>query len=758
MTVGVRLLGTVAVDDDGRHMALGSTKQRLVLAALALAAGKPLSTDRIVELLWDDAPPATARRTVQSYVATLRSALGSDNPLSRSGAGYVLAVDRSQVDVLRFEDDVADVLAHASSNPGSAAFRLAELLTVWAEPMAGTTLSDEFRSVLAPFEELHLQAVEALSVARIDSGDAGVAVRELESLVREHPTREHLWLQLARGLGVLERRSDALQALQRAREALREQLGVDPGIHLQMLEQALLDGPDAAAFTLATERSSAAGSETLASPAPTMPWPIRSTELVGRTAQLDVLRVALAEAPLITLFGVGGVGKTRLATELALTTSADFDDGCVIVELAGVAKPDAVAVTVAASVGAVQSNLGPLEAVADWLRDKNMLVILDNCEHVIDAAAEVIARIGATCPRVSLLTTSREPIGVDGERVWRVPALNPRSDGMVLFCLRAVAADASFDPSDHERATIVSICERLDGNPLAIELAAARTRSMGVGDLADHLDDRLRLLRGGRRGAQRHQTLRSMVEWSYRLLDVAEQRFFAALSVFAGGFDLVAAEHIGSVIDSDADATVMLGELVDKSMVEVDRTHNHGRYRVLETLRQFGQEQLADGSDQSMVHHAHMTHYVGVAENARRRFTGEDWDGGRVTFVAEWDNLRRALDRALTTRRSRVCSRPGWVHRLVRHDRGSARPRGVGGQRPRPCGGDRTTGAAGRGRLPSVVVGDNERPRRSASTACAGWHRSGRQPVGPVDMLVLVCLDDAEQRLRGCAVVAPLLG
>jgi predicted ATPase/DNA-binding SARP family transcriptional activator len=648
MTVGVRLLGTVAVDTNGRHVVLGGAKQRLVLAGLALAAGKPLSTDRIVELLWDDAPPVSARRTVQSYVASLRSALGSDGPLSRSGAGYVLAVDRSRVDMLRFEDEVSDVLADASSDPQSAAFRLAEVLSVWAEPLAGTTLSEGFRSVLAPFEELHLQAVEALWVARIDSGDAGVAVRELESLVRKHPTREHLWLQLARGLAVLGRRSDALQALQRAREALREQLGIDPGIHLQMLEQALLDGHEAASFTPATEQRSAVGELEL--PTGTVPWPIRSTELVGRAAQLDELHVALADAPLITLFGVGGVGKTRLATELAVTASADFDDGCVIVELAGVTNPDAVAATVAASVGAVQSNLRPLEAVTDWLRDKNMLVMLDNCEHVIDAAAEVVARLGATCPRVSLLTTSREPIGVDGERVWRVPALNPHSDGLELFCLRAVAADSSFDLSDDERATIVSICERLDGNPLAIELAAARTRSMGVGDLADHLDDRLRLLRGGRRGAQRHQTLRAMVEWSYRLLDDTEQRFFAALSVFAGGFDLVAAENIGGVIDSDADAAVMLGELVDKSMVEVDRTHNHGRYRVLETLRQFGAEQLDEGSEHTVVRDAHMRHYVDVAERARGRFTGEDWDGGRAVYVVEWDNLRRALDRALATR------------------------------------------------------------------------------------------------------------
>ena len=290
-----------------------------------------------------------------------------------------------------------------------------------------------------------------------------------------------------------------------------------------------------------------------------------------------------------------------------------------------------------------------LETIVDTLAGRRALVVLDNCEHVIDAAAEIAAAIRSGAPRVSIVATSREPLGVTGEQLWPVPPLDPALEAVELFCDRARAVQPSFELSDTDRDRLVGLCASLDGIPLAVELAAGRVRSMTITDLTERLDDRFRLLRASRqrRGDQRHQTLRATVEWSYQLLEPDERLLFDRLSVFAGDFDLTAAEAVCADDDLDElDIVDLLDALVDRSMVQTDQTGSHARFSLLETLRQYGTEQLAGRDELDTLRDRHLTHYTRVADQAREWFQGARNHGGRELFETEWDNLRAALEHA----------------------------------------------------------------------------------------------------------------
>ena len=378
--------------------------------------------------------------------------------------------------------------------------------------------------------------------------------------------------------------------------------------------------------------------------------PSAATSFVGHGEELRRLAADLPLRRLITLTGVGGVGKTRLALEAGGMVADEFPDGVWLCELAPVAEPAAVAHAVATTLSIrTQAGLSLVDSVVDALRGRRLLVILDNCEHLLDAAAELVGRVTESCPTVTVLATSREPLGVAGERVWVVPSLSAATEGVRLFCDRAEAAHASFSPSEGDLAVIAEICERLDGIPLAIELAAARVRFMTAADLAERLHDRFRLLRGGRRGLERHHTLAATVQWSYRLLAEAERVLFDRLSVFAGGFTLAAAEAVCA--DDRVDRLDVAGDLaalVDKSMVVADRAGNHARYRLLETLRQFGEERLDETAQAGELRDRHLRYYVGVAHEARRHYEGRAQAAGAATFRSEWANIRAAIQWAIT--------------------------------------------------------------------------------------------------------------
>jgi predicted ATPase/class 3 adenylate cyclase len=372
------------------------------------------------------------------------------------------------------------------------------------------------------------------------------------------------------------------------------------------------------------------------------------TEWFGPTAELHRRVADLARRRLVTLTGPGGVGKTRLAVEIGSLTTDEFPDGVWMVELASVAEPDAVLGAVAAALGVIAQDGLPLgDSVVDWLEERRLLLILDNCEHVLAPIGELVPRIGARVPTVTVLLTSREPLGLAGERVVPVPSLAPH-DAVELFCDRASAADESLVFAADERDVIADICRRLDGIPLAVELAAARVRSLGLPELQSRLGDRFRLLRAGRGSVERHQTLRATVAWSYQLLSEAERLLFDRLSVFAGGFDLRAAEAVaGSGPVEQHDIVDLLAALVDKSLVTVEHGTAGVRYQLLETLRQFGEEELGRRDEIGLTRDRHLAHFLGVAARIGDRWAGPDGAEAAATFRAEIENLRDAHAHAL---------------------------------------------------------------------------------------------------------------
>ncbi len=401
--------------------------------------------------------------------------------------------------------------------------------------------------------------------------------------------------------------------------------------------------------------------------APGMPWidrplvsaqttagnlPKPQTEIIGDVAALQHRVSTLGRARLITLTGSGGVGKSRVAIEIGWLVLDEFPDGVWWIELAPIADPEAVIIAVA-SMLMVQPRPGVpiLESIVDWCRDRRLLLIFDNCEHVLGPARALVSAIGVHCQTATILATSREPLRVDGERVIRIPSLE-QSYGVELFCARAEAADDSFLPSGEEAAAIGMICDRLDGIPLAIELAAARIRSLSPAELLQHLDDRFRLLGGdsepGR--AERHRTLRTMVTWSYQLLSVRAQLLFDRLSVFANGFTLDAAEAVcvGGAVGAD-DSIDLIGELVDKSMLLSERSGSTTRYWLLETLRQYGAESLSARGETATVRDRHLAHYRDVAYGIDELW----WSPAQLEADAacdrEWDNFRAAHNWAIMT-------------------------------------------------------------------------------------------------------------
>jgi predicted ATPase/class 3 adenylate cyclase len=389
--------------------------------------------------------------------------------------------------------------------------------------------------------------------------------------------------------------------------------------------------------------------------------PRQMTSFVGRAGELAQVADALRERPLVTLTGVGGVGKTRLALQAAAEGATEFPDGVWLCELAPLTNPDAVWETLAASL-AVKPVLGRSlsEAVLEYLATRRLLVVLDNCEHLLDAAARIVDAVEQGCPGVVVLATSREGLGLAGERILAVPSLGlpdhadsvevlSSSDAVRLFVERARDAKADFAFTPHNAVAVGQLCRRLDGIPLALELAAARVRSLTPNDLLDRIGQRFTLLTRGRRAAlERQQTLRRTIDWSYDLLSPPEREALLKLSVFAGGGDLPAAEGVlsGGTIAPVAVVDV-LGQLVDKSLLSVDDYRGRARYRMLETIRQYGQDRLDDSGTAPLARRAHAEYYLALAESAGPHLRGGDQLAWSQDLAVEIGNLRTALDWAV---------------------------------------------------------------------------------------------------------------
>lgn len=653
------ILGTTrALRDDGTAAALGGARLRALLTVLALRPGRTVTAGVLVDEVWDGDPPADAPGALQALVGRLRRALGRD-AVDSVDNGYRLAAAPDAVDLYRFERLAGEgARALEEGDAGRAAGVLDDALALWRGPVLAD-LPD--RAVAAArWEARRLDARRTRITASLALGRAVDALPELAALCADHPIDEPLQALRIRALRGAGRPAQALEAYEEARTLLADRLGTAPGPELRKLYEELLHQdpapPDPA-------------------PARTLHGNLRSrlTSFVGRETDIAALREDLSRSRLITLLGPGGAGKTRLSQEAAEAVAASWPDGVWLAELAPVDDPAAVADAVLSALGARETVLRgagaegiraveraaergsdrPASAVVqltEHCSGRRMLLLLDNCEHVIEAAAELTDHLLAHCPGLTVLATSREPLGVPGELLHPV---DPLPDPMALRLLadRGAAARPGFrvDADGETAAACAEICHRLDGLPLAIELAAARLRMLGPRQIADRLDDRFRLLTSGSRTLlPRQQTLRAVVDWSWDLLDAAERAVLRRLSVFAGGCGLTAAEEVCSVAGVDArDVAALLGSLVDKSLVvAVPDSEDGMRYRLLETVTEYASDRLDEAGERSAVERRHLVHYRELARLTDPLLRGAGQLDAIALFQREYENLRTALRRA----------------------------------------------------------------------------------------------------------------
>jgi predicted ATPase/DNA-binding SARP family transcriptional activator len=656
----VRLFGELEAVDAGVPVPVRGAKQRALLAMLALQRGQPVSADRLIDVLWGDGQAANPANALQAQIGQLRRTLGAA-AIVTSEAGYALDAGPDGVDVVLFERLVAKgrrLAADGEAAPASAA--LGEALRLRrGEPLAEFAYAGFAAAERAHLDELTLAAVETRAAADLALGRHAQLAGELEAWCRQYPLRERLWELLILALYRAGRQAEALRAYTRARDGLVGELGIDPGPALRELEARILaQDPSLAAASPAQARAAAPPIRAAAPPPSAGNLRARLGRFVGRDAELEQLGDAVRSSRLVTLTGPGGAGKTRLAVEAAAALRDGYRDGAWLVELAGVAEPEGVAPAAAGALGAAASALtGPpagsaAALIVRHLAGRSLVVVLDNCEHVIGPAAALADTLVGSVPGLRLIATSREPLGVPGEVL--VPVGGLASQGAVeLFVDRARAVRPGFTADGDARPVIEDICRRLDGLPLAVELAAARLRALPLAIVAERLDDRFRLLTGGARTAlPRQQTLRAVVDWSYDLLFEDERRLFARLAVFTGGCELTAAEAVcadeqvpaGEILD-------VLSRLVDKSLVTAPGAGAGAgaRFTQLQTLWQYGRDRLDESGEADAVRTRHGAYYRQLAEESREGIRGATGPMWRERLVSESGNLRVALDWFIAT-------------------------------------------------------------------------------------------------------------
>jgi predicted ATPase/DNA-binding SARP family transcriptional activator len=648
----VRLFGELEAVADGVPVPVRGTKQRALLALLALQRGRPVSADRLIDVLWGDGQAANPANALQAQIGQLRRAFGAAAILT-SEAGYALAVGPGDVDIVRFGQLVAEGRRLAGDGEAAlASAALGEALGLRrGEPLAefaGAGFADAERAHL---DELTLVAVEARAGADLMLGRHGELAGELEPLCRQHPLREHLWELHILALYRAGRQAEALRAYTEVRDRLVGELGIDPGPALRELQARILAQDPSLA------PASPAPVPAAAPPASAGNLRVRLSRFVGRDAELAQLREAVRSSRLVTLTGAGGAGKTRLAVEAAAALGESHRDGAWLVELAGVAGPDGVASAAAAALGAgaaavpgAQPAGSTTDLIVRYLAGRSLVVVLDNCEHVIGEAAALADTLTGAVPGLRLIATSREPLGVPGEVLVPVGGLAPPA-AVELFVDRARAVRPGFGPDGPAGDVIEDICRRLDGLPLAVELAAARLRALPLATLAERLNDRFGLLsRGARTALPRQQTLRAVVDWSYDLLFSDERRLFCRLATFTGGCGLTAAEAVcadeqvpaGEILD-------VLSRLVDKSLVIAPGDGGEARFSQLQTLWQYGRDRLAESGEADTMRARHAAYYRQLAGQAHQGLRGAAGPIWRDRLVTESGNLRAALDWYIAT-------------------------------------------------------------------------------------------------------------
>ncbi|KIF79006.1 hypothetical protein QR77_20415, partial [Streptomyces sp. 150FB] len=662
------VLGPLRVRDGaGAPVAVPEAKVRALLAALLAHDGGPVSADRLIDDLWGARPPGKPANALQTKVSQLRRALGGADRVVLGPAGYRLEMTDADVDADRFRALL--VRAGAAEVPAARAELLAEALGLWRGPAYADFADEDFvRPAVQRLTEQRLTAIEEQSLDRLELGEDARLADELTALVVRHPLREGLRAVQLRALYRAGRQSEALASYAELRVRLADELGVDPGPALVALYEAILRQDPALAPAAPAARAAR-------TPAPgTAGLPIPLTPLVGRADAVREVGQLLRTERLVTLTGPGGVGKTRLA--LAAAAREDGTPGAPdvrLVELAGRHTDPTEALAAAlglrddTTAGAHDTTA---ERIASALRDRRTLLILDNCEHLVEPVAHLAARLLRSAAGLRVLATSQEPLGLAGELLYPVEPLQP-TDAVRLFTERAAATAPGFvlDPTTED--AVRTICRRLDGIPLALELAATRVRGLGVHQLAERLDqrlgDRFRVLAAEQRGApDRQRTLRAVIDWSWELLTPPERTVLARLSAHSDGWTPEAAEAVcadvdaGTVLDANTAAEAgtgvpvgsvpdLLARLVDRSLVQTVAGPPGAeiRYRLLESVAAYAAERLAERADHACVRHRHLLHHVELAERTEPYLRGPEQRRLLPRLDAEAGNLRAALDTAL---------------------------------------------------------------------------------------------------------------
>ena len=636
----IRVLGPLEVVIDGIEVDLGGSRPRTLLGILIANRAHAVSIDRLIDEVWGESPPPSAVSTVQAYISRLRGLLGEKTILKRR-SGYALDVPPGSIDAEVFVAPTADGVDERTN--------LETQLGLWrGRPFDDLADAPSITQERIRLEEFHLKLLEQRIDIDLAAGQHHEVIGALEGLVAANPYREKLAGRLMLALYRAGRQTEALGVFTALRNRLVDQLGLSPSPELTSLEEAILRQ-----------------SPGLAAPAGhrhNLPAP-RST-FIGRQSELKGVAAKLEEARLLTLTGAGGSGKTRLALEVSRSLLGRFQDGVWWVELDQITDPGLLDDTVALALGLIGTGEGlqPMrrhgavisQVVVDALATKELLLVLDNCEHLVDATAASVDRLLDGCPGLTILATSREPLAVAGEVVWPVPPLEviegEGGDAVELFMDRARAASPGFHFDEDSARLVAEICSRLDGMPLAIELAAARVRAFGLEEIAAKLEDRFRFLSGvSRTTHSRLQSLGATVEWSYNLLSTEEQALFRRLAPFQSWFSLEAVEIVTTFQPiAPEDASGRLAALVDKSMVQtrLEGVGSHRRYRLLETLRDFASTQLAAPEETALM--VRFTdYYIKIAETGLSHLHDSQQLSWLRRFEDEQPNFRAALDHLL---------------------------------------------------------------------------------------------------------------
>jgi predicted ATPase/DNA-binding SARP family transcriptional activator len=671
---GIRLslLGPFAAAVDGRPVPGFRTRAtQALLIYLAVRPGQPQRREHLMTLLWPGLAQKSAQANLRQTLYQLRQAIPETAATGDCDPVPLLLSDWQTV---RINPDAAlevDVLAFERL--------LDEGESGWAAAVdlyRGDFLDDFYLPDSPAFEEWaqarreelrgrFLKTLDVLAESALTGGDPAAAEAYARRQLALDNLREGAYRQLMLALTALGRRSEALAQHESCRRLLRDELGVEPSPQTRALYERLARGelPD----TADSPAGPGATGPASARARPRHNLPLQLSSFIGRERELAEIRGLLSTSRLVTLTGAGGCGKTRLALQGAAGVVNDYVDGAWLVELAPLADPAEVPQAVASALDLRDyEDRPPLELLLSYLRPRQLLLVLDNCEHLVEAAAQLAATFLAHCPQLHILATSRESLNIAGETAWLVPSLSlpeageplaaiEQADAIRLFTERAAAALPGFSLTGDNAAAVAQLCQRLDGLPLAIELAAARVKLLQVEQLLARLDDRFRLLTGGSRAARpRHQTLAALIDWSYDLLSPAEQRLLRRLSVFAGGFSLEAAEAVCAPENKD-EVLELLAQLVNKSLVVSGRAPGQAaRYHLLETIRQYAWARLAEAGEADPAQAAHLAYFVRLAETADPGLASGEQLRWLERLDAEHDNLQAALGWSLDEREGQI--------------------------------------------------------------------------------------------------------